>query len=629
MCSISGLFQTEAADGVQVVERMNAVLRHRGPDDDGVWNRSFDWGSVTLGNTRLAIIDTSSAGHQPMLDAARGNCITYNGETYNFRALSDELQSRSASIGFKSRSRSDTEVVLHAYSALGVGLFSKLRGMFALAIWDELKRELILARDGFGIKPLYYHLSNNLLIFASELRAVLATGLVPRKLSQAGVNSYLANGSVTAPLTIVEGVRQLLPGHYLKARATENGKLEYAIDKFATDLGQLPKPGDRNQAVVELRAKLEESVRAHLVSDVPLGVFLSGGMDSSALVALMSRVSHQRPKTFSVVFDETDLTEQQYSRGVARRFETDHCEIRLREDRLLEMLPNAIGALDQPTMDGVNTFVVSKAVKSSGVTVALSGLGGDELFAGYPSFRRALKFSALPKVHKRVLRAAAGVGAHFVNGSVRSQKLLELAAGGGSAEEVYRVTRQLFSASSVMRLTGRLGRVASEAQISTDEDTINAVSRLELNGYMANTLLRDTDVMSMAHSLEVRVPFVDVNVVDFALSLPGEWKLDQRQNGVPKPLLADAVEDLLPRDFLGRKKMGFTLPFEKWMRGRLRDEIANVFADGHLLADCGLVARDVGDLWQRFLRAPRAVGWTRPWSLFVLAEWSRINRVTL
>ena len=644
MCSISGLFQTRPGEGVQVVERMNAVLRHRGPDDEGVWTRALDRGSVTLGNTRLAIIDTSSAGHQPMVDVETGNCITYNGETYNFRDLQKSIGFEN---GFKSHSRSDTEVALNAYSAFGAECFPKLRGMFALAIWDEHKRELVLARDRHGIKPLYYYVTDDSLIFASELRALLATGLVPRKLSQAGVNSYLANGSVAAPLTMVEGVRQLLPGHYLKARATENGRLECSITKWETDLGrlseadQLPRPDDRDQAVALLRGKLEDSVRAHLVSDVPLGVFLSGGMDSSALVALMSRVSETRAKTFSVVFDETDLTEEKYSRVVARRFETDHCEIRLSEEQLLGMLPDALAAMDQPTMDGVNTFVVSKAVRHAGVKVALSGLGGDELFAGYPSFRRALKFGALAKTSKRVLRAAAGVGAHFLNGSVRSQKLLELAASAGSAEEVYRVSRQLFSAASVAEVKGgfKLGLVASEAQISTDEDTINAVSRLELQGYMANTLLRDTDAMSMAHSLEVRVPFVDQEVVEYVLSLPGEWKLSYggaskvgaSKGGadVPKALLADAVADLLPRDFLARRKMGFTLPFEKWMQGRLRTQIASVFEDEGQLREAGLVASGVHAVWRRFLNAPRAVGWSRPWSLFVLANWCRINRVTV
>lgn len=602
MCSISGLFQRELdAHAVQTVERMNAALRHRGPDDSGVWTND----NVTLGNTRLAIIDTSSAGHQPMLDPETGNCITYNGEAYNYKSLSE-------SIRLNPRSQSDTEVVLNAYREYRLDAFARLRGMFALAIWDAQERELVLARDRFGIKPLYYYVSKNLFLFASELRALLATGLVPRKLCREGLDSYLANGSVAAPLTIVEGVRQLVPGHYLKV----SRDLETTITKFAEEHRPTSRPENRDEAVAQLRAELEESIRMHLVSDVPLGVFLSGGMDSSALVALMSQVSDQRPKTFSVVFEETDLSEENYSRLVAQRFQTDHCEIRLREEQLLEMLPDAIAALDQPTMDGINTFVVSKAVKNAGVTVALSGLGGDELFAGYPSFRRALKFASLPNASKQVLRAAAGVGRHVLNGSVQQQKFWALAGSDGTPEEVYRISRQLFATGSSTKSNG-------------NGDVVNKISRLELQGYMANTLLRDTDAMSMAHSLEVRVPFVDAKVVDYALSLPGEWKLDQSKNGVPKPLLADALADLLPRDFLARKKMGFTLPFEKWMQGRMREEISSVFGDDRQLAVAGLIANDVRDLWARFLRAPRAVGWTRPWSLFVLAQWCQVNRVTL
>lgn len=612
MCSISGIFHLDRTD-CALVERMNAAQKHRGPDDEGIWTTQFEGAHVVLGNRRLAIIDTSTAGHQPLLDPQTGNCITYNGETYNFKSLSKTIR-------LNPRSTSDTEVVLHAYRTYGTDVFAKLRGMFALAIWDNEKHELILARDRFGIKPLYYYASNNLLLFASELRALLATGLVPRKLSTAGLDSYLATGSITAPLTVVEGARQLLPGHYLRVKV--NGKLECTTTKFAThDHGSGARLETRAAAVAQLRAELEESIRLHLVSDVPLGVFLSGGMDSSALVALMSKVSAARPKTFSVVFEDEALSEENYSRLVAQRFQTDHCEIRLNEERMVEMLPQAIAALDQPTMDGINTFVVSKAVKNAGVTVALSGLGGDELFGGYPSFRRALKFASMSKASRQILRAAAGVGKHVVNGSVQRHKFWQLGESSGSPQEVYEISRRLFATECLPRITRK--------NTENNGDVVNTISRLELQGYMANTLLRDTDVMSMAHSLEVRVPFVDVKVVDYALSLPGEWKLDHRSNGVPKPLLADAVADLLPREFLARKKMGFTLPFEKWLQGHMRAQLSAVFDSDRQLADAGLVARDVRELWQRFLSAPRAVGWTRPWSLFVLAQWCRLNRVSV
>jgi asparagine synthase (glutamine-hydrolysing) len=541
-----------------------------------------------------------------MHDPETGNWITYNGETYNFKELRREL-------GGEWASNTDTEVVLRAYRRWGADAFRRLRGMFALAIWDNQRKRLILARDPLGIKPLYYYAAKDQLIFASELRALLASGLVPRRLSAAGLDSYLANGSVAAPLTIIDGVRQLLPGHYLES--VEFKEIEFAVPRSDEV------PDCRDEAVARLRAGLEESVRAHLVSDVPLGVFLSGGMDSSALVALMSRISEQRPKTFSVVFDEATFTEAPFSRAVAARFQTDHTEITLNEDRLLSILPEALAAIDQPTMDGINTFVVSQAVKNAGITVALSGLGGDELFAGYPSFRRALKLHSLSRTARRVLRAALSV---VRNGSVQRHKFRQLMNSEGTPADVYRISRQLFS--------NELGRPRSAAPTITPGwgrhpvDVVNEISRLELSGYMSNTLLRDTDAMSMAHSLEVRVPFVDTRLVDYVLSLPGAWKLNHGTKG-PKPLLADALADLLPRDFLARPKMGFTLPFERWLQQNLRTEVSSVLEDASMLSVPALNSAAVQKLWRNFLQKPRAVGWSRPWSLYVLAKWCEINRV--
>ena len=601
MCSIAGI----CGGSADAVVRMNRAQRHRGPDDQGI----VKIGPVVLGNTRLAIIDTSTAGHQPMQDPASGNCITYNGEIYNFKELRRE-------IGGEWVSGTDTEVVLRGYSKWGVDLFRKLRGMFALALWDNQKQQLLLARDPLGIKPLYYYATKDQFVFASELRALLASGLVPRRVDPTGVDSYLAYGSVAAPLTIVDGIKQLLPGHYLQVSANDRSDVEFAVPEREAVAG------NRDDAVARMRAELEESVRLHLVSDVPLGVFLSGGMDSSALVALMSRISDQRPQTFSVVFDESTFSEAPFSRAVAERFQTNHHEIRLTENQLIEMLPAAIAAIDQPTMDGINTFVVSKAVKNAGITVALSGLGGDELFAGYPSFRRAVRLASMPHASKRVLHAASGIGRIAVNGSVQRQKFWQLANSEGTAADVYHISRQLFSTATATRITGRESNCRGGPPWPPHSpDIVNAISQLELNGYMTNTLLRDTDAMSMAHSLEVRVPFVDSKVVNYVLSLPGDWKL---RNGSAKPLLADALGDLLPRDFLARPKMGFTLPFEKWLQQNLRHEVSSVLEDAGPI----LNPKAVKKIWRDFLEKPRAVGWSRPWSLYVLAKWCETNGVT-
>jgi asparagine synthase (glutamine-hydrolysing) len=373
-------------------------------------------------------------------------------------------------------------------------------------------------------------------------------------------------------------------------------------------------------------------------------------MDSSALVALMSRVTKDKPKTFSVVFDEAQFSEAPHSRLVAEQFQTDHHEIHLTENELLGMLPAALAAMDQPTMDGVNTFVVSKAVKEAGVTVALSGLGGDELFAGYSTFRRAVRLDELSGISRRLLRSAASIGKTQLNGSVRRRKVWQLAQSDYSPAAVYEVSRQLFSSDQIEKISDfglapqpgcpsgdpalrisdlNTASVERNSKLETRNsklDTVNEISRLELQGYMANTLLRDTDFMSMAHSLEVRVPFVDSEIVSYVLGLPGRWKLNGSQ---PKPLLAEVVGDLLPPKFLGRSKMGFTLPFEKWMQSGLRAEISGVFQDGDRLTASGLASRSVEQLWQRFQQSPASVGWSRPWSLYVLAKWCEINAVTI
>lgn len=619
MCSISGVFSlTDSGAAITgAVKRMNTAQSHRGPDDLGVARIALQSANVLLGNTRLAIIDTSIAGHQPMHDPASGNWITYNGETYNFKQLRQEIGNDPWF------SKTDTEVVLRAYRKWGAGAFQRMRGMFSLAIWDNAKQQLVLARDSLGIKPLYYYATKERLIFASELRALLASGLTPRRLSNAGVDSYLTNGAVESPLTIVAGIKQLSPGRYLRVKVNRGLEL-HEFDFVAPNV--LRPPDDRSEAIAELRSELEETVRLHLVSDVPLGVFLSGGMDSSALVALMSHLSGQRPHTFTVVFDEDTFTEAPFSRALAARFNTVHSEIRLSAKELPQILPDALAAIDQPTMDGINTFVVAGAVKKAGVTVALSGLGGDELFAGYPSFRRAIKLRS--RLSKRLLRAASSLGKIAWNGSVQRQKLWQLANSDCRPEDVYRISRQLFSSDLVTRMTGRAAAPADQANGNhRANDVVNEISRLELNGYMTNVLLRDTDAMSMAHSLEVRVPFVDTKLVDYVRSLPGEWKV-KGTKAVPKPLLADALADLLPREFMARPKMGFTLPFEKWLQRNLRTEVSSVLRDQNRLSMAGLEVKTVEKIWNDFLEKPRAIGWSRPWSLYILTRWCEINRVT-
>jgi asparagine synthase (glutamine-hydrolysing) len=625
----NGPFKGEESQLRKLTEQMVARVQHRGPDDRGLVIHRGKQTVMSLGHTRLSIIDLSPAGHQPMRSHGQRFWATYNGEIYNFRSIRDELSVNGANWN----SDSDTEVLLSAYERWGTGCLRRLRGMFAFGLWDNQEEQLILARDPFGIKPLYYYASPGLFVFASEVRALLAVGLIPRKLSREGVASYLQSGSVASPLTVIEGVRSVQPGHYLTVKSGADGltidETAYARDLFEPALKA--QVATRSEAVELLRAKLEQSVRLHLISDVPLAAFLSGGIDSSAIIALMSRVVEDRPKTFSVVFAEKEFNESSYARLIAERFGTEHHEVFLSENDLLTMLPSALVAMDQPTMDGINSYIISRAVKQAGITVALSGLGGDELFAGYPSFNRMRRLQKLNAIPQPVRKAAARVGQAMMSGSVQHRKAWDLLADGATARNTYAISRQLFSGNEVTALLGSNGvQPQSEVFRSSSRaddlaDPLNAVSRYELQGYMANTLLRDTDQMSMAHSLEVRVPFVDAEVAPFVLGLPGKWKMDGAR---PKPLLLDALGDLLPEAIWRRPKMGFTLPFAKWMRSTLEPELNAALSRKNGLAQVG-ISEVACDVWQAFKSHPQRERWSRSWALYVLHKWCELNRVQL
>jgi asparagine synthase (glutamine-hydrolysing) len=634
MCGIAGIIGNVPTVRAYLAP-MERALVHRGPDDTGVslWLADERSPATGFAHRRLAIIDLSAAGHQPMNTPDGRFTIIFNGEIYNYRILRRELETE----GVNFRSNSDTEVLLQLYALRGAECLKLLRGMFAFAVRDNQTGEVFVARDQLGIKPLYYHHTDNVFIFASEVRALLASGLVPRRLSRAGLASYLGNGSVVSPHTIIEGVRALPPGHYVVIKPQGDSSLEVTEISYTEgwlENAATPEGLDRQAAVEVLRDALKESVRIHLESDVPLGPFLSGGIDSSAIVALMSLVSKNRPKTFSVIFSEARFSEAQHARQVAEKFDTEHHEIHLREQQLFDMLPAAIGAEDQPTMDGVNTYVVSKAVKEAGVTVALSGLGGDELFAGYPTFRRALRLRSAARFPNFVRKGVASFGGRFWSNSVQQKKLWQLLMSDSAPATTCAISRQLFPLREANSFLGDRADFNNgfnfdsehEAEELMGSDAINSVSLCELRGYMTNTLLRDTDCMSMAHSLEVRVPFVDAEVVHYVLGLPGEWKIN---GGRPKPLLQDALGDLLPPEVMQRPKMGFTLPFENWMQSRLREGIEASFADERQFEVIGLRPKAVREVWRRFLRAPQQVGWSRPWALYVLGRWCEQNQVTL
>lgn len=619
MCGIFGIVAHGARVPTDVLERGTTSLAHRGPDDSGtIVIRDGDDVEVGLGNRRLAILDLSPLGHQPMHDLETGNWIVYNGEIYNFRDVRAELEHA----GTKFVSHSDTEVLLKAYARWGEQCLARLRGMFAFALWDARRHRLFVARDPMGIKPLYFAEAKGYLVFASEVRSILGTGLIPRKLDPVGVRNYLSFGSACDPGTVIEGVQALPAGHFMIWERGQLGQQQYwdLVDNHPDGPFELP-------------AELERVVQMQTVSDVPLGVFLSGGIDSGALVSILARAGI-RPSTFSIVFKEADFSEAQFSRAVAQKFKTDHHEITVSQNDVLASIPAAMSAMDLPSIDAVNTFFVSRETRAAGIKVALSGLGGDEVFAGYSNFRTVPRMERLSKFLNYVPNGARAPMAAAL-GTVlwkndQNRKLQALVRENGRIPHPYFLARMLFTPEQVSELI-RSGSSYSDSTAQSDLvqkalrlDPVNRVSYLESRHYMLNTLLRDADFMSMSQGLEVRVPLIDHQLAKKVLALPGEKKIS---NSTPKPLLVSALQDPLPDEIVHRQKRGFTLPFEHWLRAELRAEIEPVLkrriSEGPLASV--LIAHGAETVWQDFLRGETS--WTRPWALYVLHQWCERNAV--
>ena len=633
MCGVGGALGPRERIG-GLLQKLEPALAHRGPDDAGCEIVDLAEPGTELGlvHRRLSIIDLTAAGHQPMRDAATGNWISYNGEIYNYRGLRTRLQG----LGHSFTSDSDTEVILKAYGEWGVDCLQRLRGMFAFALWDQRAQRLLLAVDRLGIKPLYYcRTDDGLLLFASEVRALLATECVPRRVDPSGLESYLAFGSVQAPHTIVQGVRCLRPGHYalVDGRGQLARRESYWTPPFvpAAAIG-----GHAPGQAADLREALAESVRLHLVGDVPVGLFLSGGIDSSSLVALASRDGPVQ--TFSVVFPEADFSEAPYSRLVAERYRTEHCEISLDQEACLDLLPDALSAMDQPTADGVNVYAISRAIRQAGFKVALSGQGGDELLTGYATYRLALGYMRLLPLVRRIpislRRLLADAWRSSRRGLVGHKMSDLLQASDDTALSAYLVLRslfldgarrELFELGAGSPLEGIPEEVAGELrEWGAGLDPVNRISLYELRTYLANTLLRDSDIMGMAHGLEIRVPFLDHELVEAIAGVPGTAKYGTHK---PKPLLLDAMGDLLPREVAHRPKAGFTFPWEHWLRGRLRPLVDECLGNEEQGERIGLNAQFCHELWTAFQQRRGGVSWARVWGLFCLYSWCARHRM--
>jgi asparagine synthase (glutamine-hydrolysing) len=577
VCGIVGRFNyisRRPADAT-LIESMATMIAHRGPDDSGV----FVSGPLGLGNRRLAIVDLSPGGHQPMRFADLDVWVTYNGEIYNFPELRRELEAD----GYRFRSNSDTEVLLAAYVRWNEDFIGRLRGMFAFALWDGREQRLMLARDRVGKKPLYYRLDDDGIAFASEPKAFTAEPTFAARPSLRAISRYLTFQYIPSPDSAFEGVWKLRPGHYLVvdgngARTGRYWRLSYQ-DKLTID---------EREAAEAVVAKLRESVRIRLISDVPLGALLSGGIDSSAVVAFMAEASRAPVKTFSIGFAERDYNELAYARVVAQRFGTDHHEFVVRPDAL-SILPDLAWAYGEPFGDSsaVPSFYLARLTREH-VTVALNGDGGDENFAGYPRYLAnvlASRIDLVPAFARNWVGTAApligrGAGPRSMRG--RLQRFVE-ALGASKADRYSRWISHFRPPLKDELCTPEFRESAGDGayselivdayQAAIADDLIDQTLSVDVETYLPEDLLVKMDIATMASSLEARSPFLDHEFMELCARLPSSMKLRGRTT---KYLLKRALRGLLPDDVLDRPKMGFGVPIDHWFRRELRGYVADL-----------------------------------------------------
>jgi len=569
MCGIAGILTSNLAPELldSRLAEMQRRLRHRGPDDRGVY---VDASARTgLAHTRLAIQDLSPAGHQPMASRDGRFHIVFNGEIYNFPILRQELMDA----GETFCSHSDTEVVLRLYQRHGPQMVRRLQGMFALAIWDQQRRCCFLARDPLGIKPLYLWQQGRTLAFASEVRALLHANLGAKRVCPEALRGFLLFGSVQEPHTLVDGIEALPAGHFMLWQ-DGNAKTESYWDlQFHNQLA--------DEAVDQVvRGALEESIRRHFVSDVPVGVFLSGGIDSTALVAIASRTVSENLQTFCISFDDAEYNEGDLAARTARHFGTDHYDWRMTAEDGRRLLGEFLTRQDQPSNDGFNTFCISKFAHEQGVKVVLSGLGGDEVFGGYPSFRTIPRMMSW---HRKLgfvapMRRWAADFAERRTGQNKLQRLAAFLRTGGDVAAAYWTMRGIFTPTEVNKLVHHYTDSGTSGLSDqwygpppSDQPTLSdSVSYLEMTRYMRNQLLRDSDVMSMAWGLELRVPLVDRTLIETVGRVPSRLR-----HAAGKRLLLDAVPEV-PTWIARQPKRGFRFPFATWVTGEWKEMFLQV-----------------------------------------------------
>lgn len=642
MCGIAGIIGTIEPKHDDGLKAMLSAQVHRGPDDSGMFRNRNNPG-VLFGFRRLAILDLSLDGHQPMLDEQRGNAIVFNGEIYNFAEIRRSLEAS----GEQFRSKCDTEVLLRAYAVYGADLLRRLRGMFAFAIYDARQDLVFIARDRLGIKPLYYaevdSPSGKSLLFASELRALLATKLFPQRIDAVALSSYLWNGFVVGPNTMVRGISLLPAGTCMTVRIAN---LEVTKERYWS-LGPRA-PHSRERALRELESELLTASQQHLVSDVPLGIFLSGGVDSSAMAALAVRAGSGRIQTFHIGFEESGFDESQYARRVADALKTEHAEFRLTQSVFIAQFEQALRSLDQPTFDGINTYFVSRVVREAGFTVALAGTGGDELFGGYESFRNMPK---AVRVAWTLRNLPASMIGHVLNSGIqlsygrrnvvppqtRWAKLGGLLGTRGNEIDLYQVFYSLFTPDFLTELAGSNTAALAPYGLTCERrrelesaiaglTPLSATSALELAFFIGERLLRDSDAASMAVSLELRVPLLDHRVVEAAQRVPDNVRFAPL--GKKRLLRSLAMPGLDPSIF-DRPKAGFVLPIAVWAKDRLAEDIESTFGNRARVESVGLQPDALQRLWRSFRDGARGMYWSRVWAPYVLLNWCRTHNLTL
>lgn len=551
MCAIYGYISSRDVD----VRIFQECLTHRGPDGSGVFRDEHS--HLTLGHSRLSIIDLSAVADQPMRDENDRFVLVFNGEIYNYQEIRSELEAA----GYRFKTHSDTEVLLHAYRHFGKDCMKRFRGMFAFALFDKAKGKLFMARDRFGVKPLFYSISGGQFVFASEVNPIVASGVVPKVVSAESLNDYFLYGAVQQPRTIYKDIFALMPASYMeldvKTLTYETGQYYSYIDEAkALRYGDL----SYDEAVKVVREKLEEATRYHLVADVEVGAFLSGGVDSTAVVALMAKYAPKAIRTFSVGF--ASKTEVEDETAIAREsaafLRSNHTDVIVDEGQVPGFFEGFTRSLDQPSVDGFNTYIVSEAAAKD-VKVVLSGLGGDEIFGGYFHFEKFLRDAGKqPSIVNKLQQ--------YVHGIRPTRFTADVAHYG---KHPYEATVALRTMLPYVTRQGLLHRPSKQKLLIPPGDlhVLQHVSRAELDHYLLNTLLRDSDVMSMAHALECRPVLLDHVLVETAFALPDEYKV---RNGVKKSIFIDAVKDIIPAQVYQRKKSGFEMPLGGWMNNQLR-----------------------------------------------------------